>query len=590
MDSDFFYYFYSMKGILTIACFLLLWGCSGSDTRGGEVRWTLVDRTYDSLTLQLESPSSETRASELLEELRKRRDERPGIRALAWRTRYWEARTLVAQGRWDEALESLYEAQRQIDASKYPYDRIRMLGLQSQIALLRGDYPASYRGYREAGDYYRRIGDTAMLASTYVNTGVIIQALQDWRRALDYFRQADSLFTLAGADTYRVKNRLNFSNALYRQGERAKAVEMLDTLLRTPECLSDTLFRINVLLSYCAYSEQDCGQAAAEAYRLACRSCDRKLIAKSAVGLAIVRRNENRAQEALPLLRLALDYTASSQDNEFLLPALENTAHTLFATGRTDSAYRTLCRFSAARDSLDAASGLAEIRQMENRAAIEQYESRLAYLHERATWQRRLTILILITIGCLTAFACYAFRAHRSRERILAQLRETENKELNMRLEHETLRSEQYRREADIRNRELADRVMAINTRNRMLGELEQCIEKERGDNHLASDVANRLQRCIRGHQTHPEEESAFFRVHFEGIYPEFLERLKKAHPDLSEHELRFCAYLRMGMENKTIAHLRSVQPDSIKKLRFRIRKKLAVTPNRSLEEWLHSI
>lgn len=142
----------------------------------------------------------------------------------------------------------------------------------------------------------------------------------------------------------------------------------------------------------------------------------------------------------------------------------------------------------------------------------------------------------------------------------------------------------------DLRNRELADRVMAINSYNRVLEELRQKIEQEQHEGHLPAQIGIRLQQSIRRHQTHPDEENAFFRIHFEAIYPGFLERLRKAHPDLTEHELRFCAYLRMGMENKTIAHIRSVQPDSIKKLRFRIRKKLAVDPACSLEDFLYSV
>ncbi|OKY92964.1 MAG: hypothetical protein BHV65_12255 [Alistipes sp. 58_9_plus] len=279
------------------------------------------------------------------------------------------------------------------------------------------------------------------------------------------------------------------------------------------------------------------------------------------------------AAEALPLLRQALDYVEASDDAEFLLPSLENTAHALYATGQADSAYRTL-----------------KVRLMENRAAIEQYETRLTYLHERATWQLRLTLLIVITVVCIAAFICYAFRARRDRERLLNQLHEAENKELNTRLAHERLRSEQYRREVDLRNRELADRVMAINSYNRVLEELRQKIEQEQHEGHLPAQIGIRLQQSIRRHQTHPDEENAFFRIHFEAIYPGFLERLRKAHPDLTEHELRFCAYLRMGMENKTIAHIRSVQPDSIKKLRFRIRKKLAVDPACSLEDFLYSV
>lgn len=575
--------------LLILASVVLIIGCAAADRE--PPRWAPVDARYDALAEELENPVCDRRTREVLDSLRLLRDRRPDEQALAWRTLYWEARALVPQGRWDEALALLDQAAHAVDAPKYPYDRIRIIGLRSQILLLRGDYPASYRGYREAGDYYRRVGDVRMLASTCVNSGVIMQNLADWERAIRYFEQADSLFTLIGADAYRVKNRLNFSNALYRQGERQKAVAMLDTLLQSKECLADTLFRINVLLSRCAYSDAPCDEAA-EAYALSQLTGDRKLTAKSAALLGIRHLDAGRAAEALGLLRQALDYAAEAQDNEFLLPALESKARALYATGRIDSAYRTLSEYSAARDSLDAAGSLAEIRLMEHRAAIRQYETRLDYLNERATWQRRLTALAVVSIVGLAAFVCYIFREHRRREQILKQLRETENKELNMRLEHERLRSDHLRREVDLRNRELADRVMAINTRNRMLGQLQQSIERERADGELAAPVAARLQRCIRGHQTHPEEEDAFFRVRFEAIYPGFLDRLKKAHPDLSEHELRFCAYLRMGMENKTIAHLRSVQPDSIKKLRFRIRRKLALSRNgeRSLEEYLHTI
>ena len=71
------------------------------------------------------------------------------------------------------------------------------MGLQSQIRLMRGEYPDSYRGYCETDEYYRRTGDTLRFASTCVNMGVIMQELEDWQRALDYFKAADSLFTLS---------------------------------------------------------------------------------------------------------------------------------------------------------------------------------------------------------------------------------------------------------------------------------------------------------------------------------------------------------------------------------------------------------
>ena len=338
-----------MKKCFLFAVILLAAGCFAPDP-ALQKEWAPADRTYDSLARQLESSQDARNGGELLAKLRTRRNQLPDNPVLGWRTRYWEARALVPQGRWDEALELLRDAERQVDPARYPYDRIRIVGLQSQIRLMRGEYPDSYRGYCETDEYYRRTGDTLRLASTCVNMGVIMQELEDWQRALDYFKAADSLFTLSGTDTYYVKNRLNFANVLYRQGERKRAVGILDTLLRTPECLADTSFRINVLLSYCSYAEGDeRGGEAAEAYRLARLSDDRKLIAKSAVALAIERLQRDSAAEALPLLRQALDYVEASDDAEFLLPSLENTAHALYATGQADSAYRTLSRFSAAR-------------------------------------------------------------------------------------------------------------------------------------------------------------------------------------------------------------------------------------------------
>lgn len=193
-----------MKKCFLFAVILLAAGCFAPDP-ALQKEWAPADRTYDSLARQLESSQDARNGGELLAKLRTRRNQLPDNPVLGWRTRYWEARALVPQGRWDEALELLRDAERQVDPARYPYDRIRIVGLQSQIRLMRGEYPDSYRGYCETDEYYRRTGDTLRLASTCVNMGVIMQELEDWQRALDYFKAADSLFTLSGTDTYYVK-------------------------------------------------------------------------------------------------------------------------------------------------------------------------------------------------------------------------------------------------------------------------------------------------------------------------------------------------------------------------------------------------
>ena len=65
---------------------------------------------------------------------------------------------------------------------------------------------------------------------------------------------------------------------------------------------------------------------------------------------------------------------------------------------------------------------------------------------------------------------------------------------------------------------------------------------------------------------------------------------MKELFPNISETDLRLCAYIRTGMGNKQIATMLALQPDSIKKSRHRLRKKLGLSIETSIEDFLRSI
>ncbi|MBX2815976.1 MAG: LuxR C-terminal-related transcriptional regulator, partial [Saprospiraceae bacterium] len=57
-----------------------------------------------------------------------------------------------------------------------------------------------------------------------------------------------------------------------------------------------------------------------------------------------------------------------------------------------------------------------------------------------------------------------------------------------------------------------------------------------------------------------------------------FVDRLLKAHSNLTEGEIRLSNYLRLGLSSKEIANLLFMNPDSVKVARSRLRKKLGLT------------
>lgn len=77
------------------------------------------------------------------------------------------------------------------------------------------------------------------------------------------------------------------------------------------------------------------------------------------------------------------------------------------------------------------------------------------------------------------------------------------------------------------------------------------------------------------------------FKLRFIEIHPNFFKSLHKKHPDLSNSELRLCAYLKLNMSAQHISGLLNITKDSLKKNRYRIRKKMRLTRIDSLDDYI---
>ena len=77
------------------------------------------------------------------------------------------------------------------------------------------------------------------------------------------------------------------------------------------------------------------------------------------------------------------------------------------------------------------------------------------------------------------------------------------------------------------------------------------------------------------------------FKSRFKKVHKGFFNNLKKEHPSLSRSELKFCAYLRIHLSSSEIASALNVTYEAIKKTRYRIRKKLEMSPKDSLEDYI---
>jgi len=83
------------------------------------------------------------------------------------------------------------------------------------------------------------------------------------------------------------------------------------------------------------------------------------------------------------------------------------------------------------------------------------------------------------------------------------------------------------------------------------------------------------------------EDDWAIFQTNFDRIHENFFRNLHTQFPELTSNDLRFCAYLRLNLSSKDIAHLMNITLKGVEVGRYRVRKKIGIPSTKSLTEYM---
>ncbi|WP_435579854.1 hypothetical protein [Gilvibacter sp.] len=70
----------------------------------------------------------------------------------------------------------------------------------------------------------------------------------------------------------------------------------------------------------------------------------------------------------------------------------------------------------------------------------------------------------------------------------------------------------------------------------------------------------------------------------------EFIKKLKTTHPELTKTDVEICSLIRIGLNRKEVANLRNTSLEAVKSSRFRIKKKLGLTAEASLDDYINTL
>ncbi len=144
-------------------------------------------------------------------------------------------------------------------------------------------------------------------------------------------------------------------------------------------------------------------------------------------------------------------------------------------------------------------------------------------------------------------------------------------------------------KEIDHKNRELAAAATYAIKKSESLKKLHESIEKLKDKTGSTSTDLNKLQKELKQH-INPEADWENFSLHFETVHPSFFKNLKLKHANITNNELRLCAYLLMNLNNKEIALLLFISSDAVQKAKYRLKKKFNLANDDNLYDYLIKI
>ncbi len=238
--------------------------------------------------------------------------------------------------------------------------------------------------------------------------------------------------------------------------------------------------------------------------------------------------------------------------------------------------YKRAVRLKESLTGAETQKRIAETQALYN-LKKQEYETQLIQKrYELKTKQNTILVLSLVSSLIIIVLFATVLRLKNRNIRKTARLAELEK------IQHQT--------EMEARNRELVTSSLQLTVKNDILQEISGLCDKISAHKEMSPIELKKELNNILKHNYNIDNDWAYFKRMFEQVYIDFFDEIKLLGPNLSENELRVCAYIKINLQSKEIAKIMNINPESVIKSRYRIRKKLNLEKDESLEDFIRNI
>jgi len=443
--------------------------------------------------------------------------------------------------------------------------------------------------YKSQG-YYKEKGDKPGNATTSMNIGLVLIDQKDYQQALSYFFDAKRLFEELQYEE-RIASALTNIGTVYLQSDRLEESEKY--LTRALEIHKKQNYQFGIMeasnrLGLLALHKGNLGDASAflnQSLQIARSNKDQEHIIKNLENLARVHIARSEYKRAESMLKEALPMARTKNYKKWLRDILHDYKLIHQSRREFDRALHYADQYEILNDSIFNEEKAAQIANLkmeqqaaEQKAALRLREQEIALLQQRKKINQLSTLLLTSILILFVIVAIIIFRTQRSGfNRRHAQVKKD--------LERARQIEEELKRTLHIKDKEITSYTMNFIRKNELLEELGEKIAHLKGKLPASSKELNSILNLVQNNSIDKDWDD--FKKIFENVHQDFFGKLLRQYPDLSPNELKLCALVYMNLSIKEMASLMGISPDSVKTSRYRLRKKLGLTQDQNLSEFI---
>ncbi len=482
----------------------------------------------------------------------------PASRAL---TLYWKS---IVRPHVDSTYIWLLEAKSLTDSASYPYLYARILMADDRFS--RDSYLKRHQELRQLIRYFRQRDDKMMELFGYRTLSSFFLRIGDYEGFHKCAEAAEKICHELNNDSLVAKNKINFVLSFIHSHDTIRAKRLLNELLENKYIRSDSDFmgRVYVNLGNLTSNPEYYQHAIDISPSFRSTPGIRQTLEFAKMKTYEANGDYNKADSLLSILEADVetdgDYEAKAIMHTMLSRQAKNKGDYQRALQETELARRYYDSTYSSDDWLKVS--LTNFKEEIARQEAEHIQERK--LSNTRLWSMTAVLLLI----CLLLWFYYKGRQNKLLMKQYAS--EAEVAKLNLDLEKE--------------KRNLAALGLAMSERNNLIKDVIEIADQMHSEGAISSEAKNTISRMVKISQA-SQDEWDNFQIAYTRVHPHFIKKLKEKYPDISEGDMRLSLYIGAGLTTKQIAQAMHLQPDSVKKNRQRLRQRMKIASNVSLEE-----